>query len=194
MIRRPTRATRTDTLFPYTTLFRSTLGGWAPVRPAVAGHPVSRRRRRRLTGAMDARTGTAGLAGTGAHPHSLGHDRPAADRVRTAAGRTAAPAARTTTRTACVIAAGHAAAEPDRRGGGRADGGHAPLRHPRRAAGAAAVRAGAGVLGRLGRRQRAGTRSRRWPPLPRRRPGTCAGTGARSEEHTFELQSLMRIS
>src|SRR3546814_2382662 len=105
----------------------------APVRPAVAGHPVSRRRRRRLTGAMDARTGTAGLAGTGAHPHSLGHDRPAADRVRTAAGRTAAPAARTTTRTACVIAAGHAAAEPDRRGGGRADGGHAPLRHPRRA-------------------------------------------------------------
>src|SRR3546814_5527246 len=86
---------------------------------------------------MDARTGTAGLAGTGAHPHSLGHDRPAADRVRTAAGRTAAPAARTTTRTACVIAAGHAAAEPDRRGGGRAD---------------------------------------------------------RSEEHTSELQSLMRIS
>src|SRR3546814_13799803 len=26
MIRRPTRATRTDTLFPYTTLFRSLLG------------------------------------------------------------------------------------------------------------------------------------------------------------------------
>src|SRR3546814_3317251 len=99
---------------------------------------------------MDARTGTSGLAGTGAHPHPLGHDRPAADRVRTAAGRTAAPAARATTRTACVIAAGHAAAEPDRRGGGRADGGHAPLRHPRRA--------------------------------------------ARSEEHTSELQSLMRIS
>src|SRR3546814_7125655 len=88
---------------------------------------------------MDARTGTAGLAGTGAHPHPLGHDRRAADRVRTAAGRTAAPAARATTRTACVIAAGHAAAEPDRRGGGRAD-------------------------------------------------------GRRSEEHTSELQSLMRIS
>src|SRR3546814_1334947 len=73
---------------------RRTLGGGAPVRPAVAGHPVPRRRRRRLTGAMDARTGTAGLAGTGAHPHPLGHDRRAADRVRTAAGRTAAPAAR----------------------------------------------------------------------------------------------------
>src|SRR3546814_12866512 len=27
MIRRPTRSTRTDTLFPYTTLFRSTEGG-----------------------------------------------------------------------------------------------------------------------------------------------------------------------
>src|SRR3546814_2534244 len=31
MIRRPPRSTRTDTLFPYTTLFRS-------VRPAAAGH------------------------------------------------------------------------------------------------------------------------------------------------------------
>src|SRR3546814_9195954 len=32
MIRRPPRSTRTDTLFPYTTLFRSTPGG-APARP-----------------------------------------------------------------------------------------------------------------------------------------------------------------
>src|SRR3546814_5327636 len=31
MIRRPPRSTRTDTLFPYTTLFRSTCG---PARPA----------------------------------------------------------------------------------------------------------------------------------------------------------------
>src|SRR3546814_1606380 len=29
MIRRPPRSTRTDTLFPYTTLFRSTDEGWA---------------------------------------------------------------------------------------------------------------------------------------------------------------------
>src|SRR3546814_5279248 len=29
MIRRPPRSTRTDTLFPYTTLFRSTIGGLA---------------------------------------------------------------------------------------------------------------------------------------------------------------------
>src|SRR3546814_12457171 len=30
MIRRPPRSTRTDTLFPYTTLFRSVPKGWAP--------------------------------------------------------------------------------------------------------------------------------------------------------------------
>src|SRR3546814_10026163 len=34
MIRRPPRSTRTDTLFPYTTLFRSPL----PVRDRTAGH------------------------------------------------------------------------------------------------------------------------------------------------------------
>src|SRR3546814_5220663 len=31
MIRRPPRSTRTDTLFPYTTLFRSLLGGSVPL-------------------------------------------------------------------------------------------------------------------------------------------------------------------
>src|SRR3546814_3053507 len=40
MIRRPPRSTRTDTLFPYTTLFRSHL---RPARPAdVHGHGPSR--------------------------------------------------------------------------------------------------------------------------------------------------------
>src|SRR3546814_11821285 len=34
MIRRPPRSTRTDTLFPYTTLFRSPFLGWP--RPTVA--------------------------------------------------------------------------------------------------------------------------------------------------------------
>src|SRR3546814_3740697 len=34
MIRRPTRSTRTDTLFPYTTLFRSLLGAYEPVGDA----------------------------------------------------------------------------------------------------------------------------------------------------------------
>src|SRR3546814_5712337 len=37
MIRRPPRSTRTDTLFPYTTLFRSRLA------PTPASHPPSRR-------------------------------------------------------------------------------------------------------------------------------------------------------
>src|SRR3546814_9379549 len=38
MIRRPPRSTRTDTLFPYTTLFRSNLGRYrAQVRPRRLG-------------------------------------------------------------------------------------------------------------------------------------------------------------
>src|SRR3546814_12480069 len=37
MIRRPPRSTRTDTLFPYTTLFRSIRStGWAPAPPGAA--------------------------------------------------------------------------------------------------------------------------------------------------------------
>src|SRR3546814_3800845 len=44
MIRRPPRSTRTDTLFPYTTLFRaSRSGGWVP-EPAVRAAPPERRR------------------------------------------------------------------------------------------------------------------------------------------------------
>src|SRR3546814_13658560 len=35
MVRRPPRSTRTDTLFPYTTLFRSGKRGW-PVRASVS--------------------------------------------------------------------------------------------------------------------------------------------------------------
>src|SRR3546814_20594400 len=37
MIRRPPRSTRTDTLFPYTTLFRSSAVGLATPRGTVAG-------------------------------------------------------------------------------------------------------------------------------------------------------------
>src|SRR3546814_3069079 len=50
MIRRPPRSTRTDTLFPYTTLFRSGRGcgcapcgccrGWPPVPPPADGSPA----------------------------------------------------------------------------------------------------------------------------------------------------------
>src|SRR3546814_13698132 len=38
MIRRPPRSTRTDTLFPYTTLFRSRRGGGRQGHDADAGH------------------------------------------------------------------------------------------------------------------------------------------------------------
>src|SRR3546814_12349841 len=43
MIRRPPRSTRTDTLFPYTTLFRSDRrpAGWTPQRPAGTGGAVA---------------------------------------------------------------------------------------------------------------------------------------------------------
>src|SRR3546814_17000741 len=39
MIRRPPRATRTDTLFPYTTLFRSQPDRLAALRPNPVGEP-----------------------------------------------------------------------------------------------------------------------------------------------------------
>src|SRR3546814_7274246 len=49
MIRRPPRSTRTDTLFPYTTLFRSS-AGHRPEADAIGHRPpppaISRRRRR----------------------------------------------------------------------------------------------------------------------------------------------------
>src|SRR3546814_9905733 len=55
MIRRPPRSTRTDTLFPYTTLFRS-LGGSASPRSTMAhrhsGGSGSSRRAARLLGAV----------------------------------------------------------------------------------------------------------------------------------------------
>src|SRR3546814_4330068 len=48
MIRRPPRSTRTDTLFPYTTLFRSTHREWRNERILVPGRPhrISRAGRR----------------------------------------------------------------------------------------------------------------------------------------------------
>src|SRR3546814_19459510 len=42
MIRRPPRSTRTDTLFPYTTLFRSRWSGrYRPLAPDRSGHPAA---------------------------------------------------------------------------------------------------------------------------------------------------------
>src|SRR3546814_19158698 len=47
MIRRPPRSTRTDTLFPYTTLFRSTIGGRIREEPLSDPPPDRKTRNRR---------------------------------------------------------------------------------------------------------------------------------------------------
>src|SRR3546814_12439805 len=61
MIRRPPRSTRTDTLFPYTTLFRSwaraATSAWSPAR-STASTRTPPGRRRRPTGGEPARTTT----------------------------------------------------------------------------------------------------------------------------------------
>src|SRR3546814_3595409 len=75
MIRRPPRSTRTDTLFPYTTLFRAPAlsrgarrGGAGAGRHLLAGDLRGRRDQLRRKGAGLARTvGEAG-AGAGARP------------------------------------------------------------------------------------------------------------------------------
>src|SRR3546814_11094117 len=41
MIRRPPRSTRTDTLFPYTTLFRSNVEGYGTFRPGAGTQPFA---------------------------------------------------------------------------------------------------------------------------------------------------------
>src|SRR3546814_1032265 len=45
MIRRPPRSTRTDTLFPYTTLFRSPGRGVLPAHPGIGSDRPARRDR-----------------------------------------------------------------------------------------------------------------------------------------------------
>src|SRR3546814_5250681 len=64
MIRRPPRSTRTDTLFPYTTLFRSPCGAavglWANDAEAGADNGWTPPRRRRDFGAARARRLCAG--------------------------------------------------------------------------------------------------------------------------------------
>src|SRR3546814_6867520 len=61
MIRRPPRSTRTDTLFPYTTLFRS------PVRGGGAGRRRGRRHGRRRGDGGTAPTSALADAGDGRH-------------------------------------------------------------------------------------------------------------------------------
>src|SRR3546814_5689361 len=58
MIRRPPRSTRTDTLFPYTTLFRSPRRRRAPTRRARsrgASHRPARQREQRATSGATSR-------------------------------------------------------------------------------------------------------------------------------------------
>src|SRR3546814_16582659 len=64
MIRRPPRSTRTDTLFPYTTLFRSPLG-----RPRPAGL-------RQAALGRAARAGGRGRLGVPARSGAVGHEAP----------------------------------------------------------------------------------------------------------------------
>src|SRR3546814_2768849 len=122
MLRRPPRSTRTDTLFPYTTLFRSQAGAGAGGR----GHGNARR--------LPARLRISGLT-----DHRCGRD--ATERPPT---------------------------------GGRRDDGEG----------------GREVEGRVG-----GLRTRReLRPMMRRLVAGAGLATLRSEEHTSELQSLMRIS
>src|SRR3546814_8459756 len=62
MSRRPPRSTLTDTLFPYTTLFRSLAGGRVPALGGTAGAPGTGRADRGA-GAGDRAIGTATDAG-----------------------------------------------------------------------------------------------------------------------------------
>src|SRR3546814_19608195 len=75
MIRRPPRSTRTDTLFPYTTLFRSKSSGietlYGPKAAGARNCPLDSRKARHATAitpaiaAQKARPGPAGFSGTG---------------------------------------------------------------------------------------------------------------------------------
>src|SRR3546814_2343740 len=72
MIRRPPRSTRTDTLFPYTTLFRSQ-GLAGPVDPQLRAPRQGRRGRRRPCGTPRSLSldvgGAAAESGLGFRPH-----------------------------------------------------------------------------------------------------------------------------
>src|SRR3546814_20822944 len=70
MIRRPPRSTRTDTLFPYTTLFRSDTdnAGSGPRGPLLPGRPRDRLSIPAVPGAVTGGNAAAGLAAAG-HGH-----------------------------------------------------------------------------------------------------------------------------
>src|SRR3546814_15621572 len=93
MIRRPPRSTRTDTLFPYTTLFRS-LGAAETAEPAVASGRAPARRAGLQHGDAHAvpldqgeRGGKAGVAGTDHRHLAIGGNRPRRRVARQRRGR-----------------------------------------------------------------------------------------------------------
>src|SRR3546814_20114075 len=57
MIRRPPRSTRTDTLFPYTTLFRSAAGAGGVLGQCLGEHPLRPSGGQRCRGACGGRGG-----------------------------------------------------------------------------------------------------------------------------------------
>src|SRR3546814_6111956 len=137
MIRRPPRSTRTDTLFPYTTLFRSRRApccGTPARRPSGSSFPASVQ----PNGVVDSDSGSA--------------EEPAQQRLR-------------------------AGEMVQHRGG-------CGVRAPREDRGGDVLMLGVGVLD-VARQEREGVEPRVDPR---------AIVDHRSEEHTSELQSLMRIS
>src|SRR3546814_3046850 len=92
MIRRPPRSTRTDTLFPYTTLFRSDIEVERPRAPALADAAAERRldrlqpyeHRRRVERRGDERD-SIGIAQPRRAERSARYDRTRIDRLDTLA-------------------------------------------------------------------------------------------------------------
>src|SRR3546814_16129490 len=79
MIRRPPRSTRTDTLFPYTTLFRSLVTLVDRKSGYLSAYPVKRRTRRQVTRAINLM-----LQGHAAHTLTLDNGREFAGHERIA--------------------------------------------------------------------------------------------------------------
>src|SRR3546814_15645078 len=124
MIRRPPRSTRTDTLFPYTTLFRSGVVGLAPLRPrAVVDRDVA------VADAVQAegehRRGNARAAGGGHRPLQVdaggGEERPEGGGVHQ--GLLRGIEHRVERQVAAARAGAGAQPSPRTRRGGRAGGG-----------------------------------------------------------------------
>src|SRR3546814_1697302 len=78
MIRRPPRSTRTDTLFPYTTLFRSSRRRRTPGGAVHRGRRLSRHVLRRIHRAGGDRGDAGGAVLARRHRIPLGHARPGA--------------------------------------------------------------------------------------------------------------------